>query len=297
MVGGRSVYILMGCVLGGLLGSVTAALATEPNPLGAALGVLGETPRGRELVARSLRFWKATTADQLLEHLRPSEVSRTDSVLVRRYDPARGNEIRERQVVVYVRQDQSQPATVLDLAHELVHATATPSWDPYDPKLTAGRYVRISIEGAGGEMEAVTSECEVGQENPKLIEEATPRCEAYWRTTKPGVDPERVREDFYRVGQWMDWVAKQLGPERAGFTRLSPKAPRLYSSTGRAPYPVSLIQEYREITAIACENSRKRIEQAGRAPASESRESRDLLRGRCQGFAPTQASPVRAKAP
>lgn len=284
--------------------------ASDDNPLTPALRLLSEAPRGRALLKRSLEFWKAKSLEELLESsLRPSEVSRTDSVLVRRFDPVKGVEVRDRQVTVFIREDQTPAAIALDLAHELIHATAAPSWDPYDPKLTAGGYVQVSIEGSGGEMEAVVSECEVGLENPKLATEARPRCEGYWSTHRAGVDTEKVKEDFYRVGQWISWVERQLGKERPKFTRLSAKPPRLYSSTGRAPYPVSLIQEYREITAIACENSKKRLAQAktslpGRSPASagasHSTDSQDLIRNRCQNqehdLRDPQSPQLRAKA-
>jgi hypothetical protein len=249
-----------------------------------ALEVLIRVPAGRALVERGLKFWKLEKPIDLLSVLRWGKASRTDAVLTRHLDPDSGKEVREREVIIYLRQGQRLEDLVLDIAHELVHATARPSWDPYDPKLTAGRYIHATIEGEGGEIEAVVAECRVGLELSHRFGASARRCRSYRAIGKPSeirIEREKVREDFYRVGKWSAELGRRLGEEIELFPLLSPKAPRLYSSTGHAPYPVALLQEFDQLTQIACENTRKRaqaVKEQGRKPASSALE---FLSSRC----------------
>ena len=70
----------------------------------------------------------------------------------------------------------------------------------------------------------------------------------------------KVMADFYRVGKWKKDVEKKLGPDIERFPLLNEGSAQLFSSTGQAPYPMALIREYEEITQVACENSRKRLD-------------------------------------
>jgi hypothetical protein len=170
---------------------------------------------------------------------------------------------------------------VLDIAHELVHATTRPIWDPYDPKLTPGRYIHATIEGEGGEVEAVVAECQVGLELAHRFGASARRCRSYRGTGSTRINTERVKRDFYRVGKWNAELTKKLGEEMPLFPLLSSRTPKLYSSTGHAPYPVALLQEFEQITRIACENTRKRtaaVKEQGRTPASSALE---FLSSRC----------------
>jgi hypothetical protein len=121
------------------------------------------------------------------------------------------------------------------------------------------------------------SECRVALElRQSLGRVVTARCEAYFRDLRGGikkVDQKKVKTDFYRVGRWESELTEQLGIEKNLFPLLSAQAPRLYSSTGRAPYPVALLKEFSELNKVACENARKRVDlmassAATREPAS-----------------------------
>ena len=262
--GGRFPILLLGVlVLMGPLGSTVASESKSVDRMSSALGILLHVPSGRALLERAQKFWKIPRPEDLKSVLRWGIASKTDAVLTRHFDPATGEERRERQVTVYLRESQGLEDTVLDLAHELVHATSRPSWDPYDPQLTAGKYIWAAIEGEGGEVDAVEAECRVGFE---LLERygaaslTSRRCRGYLESRTTELSRELIRKDFYRVGKWSSEIREHLGRERSLFPMLSPDVPRLYSSTGHAPYPVALFREFQEITQIACENSRKRAE-------------------------------------
>ena len=234
------------------------------NRLSDALEILIHVPTGKTLVQKALGLWNLQNGEELMQVLKWGPNSRTDAVLTRHFNPKTGEEVRERQVTVYLKRDQNLEDLVLDLAHELVHATSRPGWDPYDPALTAGIYVRNAIEGAGGEVEALVAECQVGFELATRFGASAKRCESYVSQARSsGIDRLKVTEDFYRVGKWSRELSERLGQEVKMFPKTSSATPRLYSSTGNAPYPIALLKEFEDITEIACRNTRRRT------PASE----------------------------
>ncbi|MDR3607025.1 MAG: DUF1206 domain-containing protein [Oligoflexia bacterium] len=261
------IYVIYGLLSGGL---AWGADAGKPD-LSGLLARLGESKAGAALLADARKFWSDDDPKQpLAAHFRWGSVSRTDAVLIREFDPATDQESRRRDVVVYVRENQPQEDLLLDIAHELVHATTRPDWDPYDPQLTAGRYIENAIEGPGGEVEAVRRECQVGLE--LSLRAAERRCGGYLSSSADEASKrERIKRDFYRVGRWRSQIAKQLGEDAKLFPELSSKAVVLYSSTGHAPYPVALMNEFSALNRIACENMRKRQQasEASRSPASD----------------------------
>jgi hypothetical protein len=248
-----------------------------------AIDILLRVPTGRALIATAQKVWKVSNPHDLTRVLKPGTTSRTDAVLTRHYNPDTGLETREREVTVYVRQEQSLDSIVLDMAHEMVHATSRPAWDPYDPELTAIHYIKNAIEGLGGEVQAVQTECQVGLELSKQYGLSMRRCKAYLNQAGE-VDPEKIRSDFYRAGKWKSNLAESLGSDIKLLPLLSDETPRLYSSTGNAPYPAALLQEFQTLTEIACANSRKRAESAkGRSIASlDQNSASEFLERRCQ---------------
>jgi hypothetical protein len=292
---GRLYKIILQICVGSLslCAMVPHALAQEPLPISdRVLDLLNRTPTGQALITRAQKYWGVTQLSDLKKHLRAGEVSRTDAVLSRHYNPSTGEEIRERQVTVVLKLDQPIEDIVLDLAHEFTHAVSAPSWDPYDPKLTPGKYIWASLEASGGEIDAVVQECQVALEISQLVNsQDSTRCSRYHQLNSNHdwvIDVQSVRKDFYRVGKFLSTVKKRLGEEMAQFPELSGKSPELYSATGSAPYPLALIREYDELNRTACENVRKRVEsQSGalsnRSPASVKnvKPSEELLANRC----------------
>lgn len=251
-----------------------------------ALEVLTRLPSGRAILDQARKFWNISNYKDLLTVFKWGGASRTDGVLTRRYNPKTGEETRERQITVYLKRDLTMEELVLDMAHELVHATTRPSWDPYDPALTPGKYILAAIEGQGGEVEAVSRECGVWRELSEITRLKVKRCETYLGANGQ-IQAFRVRQDFYRVGHWNHDLRIKLGIENQLFPLLSGESPKLYSSTGKAPYPIALLREFDELSQIACENTKKRVaalEDRKPAFASETKsdaETRKFLSERC----------------
>jgi len=249
-----------------------------------AIELLGRTPAGKRILTRAAAFWKESSPEGVLKHLAYGPVSRTDAVLTRHYNPESGEEVRERYVTVILKKNQALIDVAMDLGHELIHATTPPSWDPYDPKLTPGKYMFAALEANGGEVDAVFAECEVAADFKRDLDIHTTRCDRYLTLSNPDnrlmVDRAKIQTDFYRVGKWESFVRTRLGKETGTFPLLSAKDPELYSATGGAPYPVSLMREYEELNRVACENVRKRGD-SGRSPASV---GTSALGSRCQGM-------------
>ncbi len=247
--------------------TVSFAQSSAPS-LESVISLLETSPTGRQMIEKAVRVWRLNSKKELESRLKWGSASRTDAVLIRHYDAETGKESRERKVTIYLRQDQGLPDLMLDLAHELVHATSNPSWDPYDPELTPGAYIHATIEGEGGEVDAVRVECQVSNEifGEKSKSPSAARCLRYASASSTDA-AEMIRKDFYRVGHWMSDLRRRLGSEEKLFPLLSGSRPSLYSSTGGTPYPVALYEEYRQMTAVACENTRRR------SPASSSEQT------------------------
>jgi hypothetical protein len=249
--------------------------------LHAAISLLEKSPTGIALMKASdkrLSGWKS--------HVELGSVSRTDAILTRHFNLELGTEIQERQITIHLKEDQKTADFLLDLAHELTHASAGTHWDPYDPKLSSLQYIRSSIEGPGGEVDALLSECKVAVELAEGgaigFDPTLKRCSRY-------ENRQDTVLEFYRVGRWASEMKKGLGDRITELRDLSAEEPELFSSTGGAPYPVSLLREYRQLTNAACENSKKRLRSlSGRTPASVNgvmsqihQSTRIFLKNRC----------------
>ena len=231
-----------------------------------ALESLWQIPEGEALLSKTLNLWKLNDLGEMSEKLKFDKVSRTDTVLTRHFDPRTKLETREREVTIYLKEDQPRLELILDLVHELVHATARPFFDPYDPSLTSSKYIWLAIEGEGGEVDAVMKECEFAVALSKKFNWSSTRCMTYFNKDgllkSKNAFREKVTQDFYKVGKWYSDLTRHFslrsGDEKSLFPHLSSQQPRFFSSTGRSPYPVSLYREFEEITKTACQNSRNR---------------------------------------
>lgn len=264
----------IGGVGGALLLVFCPSLRASEDPLLAALGLLKESQSGLALIQAAESRWEIPAKKAWSDQVQFGPVSRTDAVLTRELDPRTGREKRERIVTIFLKRGQSPSAVALDLAHELTHALAGQSWDPYDPELTAGKYIRSAIEGPGGEVDAVMRECQIEQELAKQgAIKSRSRCARYRAHTKegPSFDRTRVLADFYRVGEWRTQMLVRLGSEAREFRGMTADKPTLYSSTGNAPYPVALYMEFSELNRVACDNTKRRMSRMGSASPAVSR--------------------------
>jgi hypothetical protein len=210
-------------------------------------------------LAKAMKQWRVRTLWQLKKYFVFSTVSKTDSVVIRNLDPKTGAEKREREIQIFINENQSLQDIVIDVAHEMVHGTTPSYWDPYDPDLNLQKYMFQIIDGPGGEVEAVFQECLVATQIGASGGHTDRNCGRY-RNSEQVLTKDNILKDLYRVGEQKQYVQKHLGEKAAEFKFLSDEPPQFFSSTGNAPYPVALIEEYRTMTQIACQNTQRRIE-------------------------------------
>lgn len=175
---GLLVFSLLALV--GLPGSTQAQFEDSAEPgFENAIELLTHTPTGRTILNRAQVRFNLSSFREITRILRWSTVSKTDAVLTRKFNPVTGQEYRERQVTVNLKQGLPLRDLALDLAHELTHAASTPNWDPYDPELTTEKYIRAAIEGEGGEVDAFVNECRVALELESRYGVSAARCSAF----------------------------------------------------------------------------------------------------------------------
>jgi len=157
------------------------------------------------------------------------------------------------------------------LVHELTHVLG-PRVNPYDPSLSLTRYVRMGIEGEGGEARAIETECKVARE---LLSQVSARDVIRLRARCTPVWGEQTRGPFwYRVLYFVGADIDTLGPLLRSLP-LRAKAAPLISAAARKPYPLALAEEYLEFTGGLCERLKAR--QYSRL----SRVDQEILLNRC----------------
>jgi hypothetical protein len=115
------------------------------------------------------------------------------------------------------------------------------------------------LKAREGEVQATLTECLVGLELSKKTGASVERCRIYQSPQSKTLSRLRIAKNFYQVGRWYSDLKNGLGSEIRLFPLLSSQPPQLFSSTGRAPYPVSLFREFQEMTITACKNSQNRM--------------------------------------
>ncbi len=91
--------------------------------------------------------------------------SLTDTTLVRKFSPhSPEHVIYESRSVVYISRHLAWDDALLDLAHELTHYVYRESFNPYAESFNAKDFIKGTIEGKGGEVQAFLTECRVLKE-------------------------------------------------------------------------------------------------------------------------------------
>ena len=215
--------------------------------------LLKSTPSGRAIWAEAEAIDPA-----ILNSLKKGKVSLTESTYARSYSVSEGREVVNIQHEVSIAEGSSRADAVLDLAHELVHYSRRTLLSPYDPSLRRDQFIRVGIEGAGGEIDAFSMECRVAKEMLERFPEFPTQklCARYW-TASGEFDSKKVHQDFYAVGRHYQSVRSALG--RGGvLPDLNNGKVVFRSSYAGVAYPVALSKEFDETIATACRNNARK---------------------------------------
>jgi hypothetical protein len=237
--------------------------------------LLSRSATGEKLLKEAR--YKAGRSGLLLEDVvKVGESSLTDTTLVRKFSPhSPEHVIYESRSVVYLNKNLAWDDALLDLAHELTHYVYREGFNPYSENFNAKDFIKSTIEGSGGEVQAFLTECRVLQELFSKKYQARSNCSKI-EDDQGRLSYTKAVELFYHVGSYYEGLSLQLQKRdiASSFSGLKPEKINFISSAYGVPYPVAALMEYDLVVNKVCENDKKRLAymQQGpqRGPASAS---------------------------
>lgn len=247
------------------------------------LSWLQSSQTGKKLVFKAKQA-ASTEGVSLLDIISADQTSMLDTTLIRRFsrhDPTQVEYVTRSKITI--NRNHNVRNALLDLAHELTHFVYREPFNPYQHDFSADSFIRSTIEGKGGEVQAYMMECQVLREiYPRYFDESSNCAQIVDSSGK--LSASLAKEAFYRVGHYYRDYQKVLNrfkrkgnSENANWPEVSQKTPLFISSAWSGPYPLAALQEFTSIMERACQNDQQRLallnhQGASRAPASTSRD-------------------------
>lgn len=226
--------------------------------------------------------------------------SLTDTTLIRRFSASNPAQvIYETRSKVYLNKHLKTLDALLDFAHELTHFTYREPFNPYDARFHLKDFIKSTVEGRGGEVDAYMVECKVLRELLPGEGFSRSNCQRVWDQKTASVSKEMGVMEFYKVGHHFDGLKKDLekfAVNEKDLPQTSSNEALFISSAWGLPYPVAAVKEYVNIMDRVCKNDQNRITlmqtKVGRAPAGvdSSKDSQDYrlmfedFKSRCDKF-------------
>jgi hypothetical protein len=241
------------------------------------LQILSESRTGQKLMSQASA--KAAKEGKTINELfKVGEGSLLDTTLVRRFSQNDPSVIQyETRSTIFINKTHSYYNAVLDMAHELTHYTFRKAFNPYVDNFDPGEFVRSTVEGTGGEVEAYLVECKVMYELFPSRTSKNSNCGMVKNPETGKLSKALAVEQFYRVGGHIRSYEKDMDVyniSKTEFPYLSSGEATFISSAWGLPYPVAALKEYKTIMGKVCQNDQKRLvlmqKNLGRLPASES---------------------------
>lgn len=237
--------------------------------------LLSRSHTGEKLI-KEAQYKAARTGQTLMDVIKVGDSSLTDTTLVRKFSPhSPEHVIYESKSVVYINRHLSWDDALLDLAHELTHFVYRGSFNPYSDTFNPKDFIKSTIEGEGGEVQAFLTECRVLKELFSRHVQSRSHCQKI-ESDNGQLSYSKAVELFYHVGPYYSSFHKQLEGRSiaSSFSDLKPEKINFISSAYGVPYPVAALMEYDLVLGKVCENDKKRLAymQQGpqRSPASAS---------------------------
>jgi len=238
------------------------------------LKVINKTKMGKNIIqlARKQARHQGKT---IIDVISVGESSLTDTTLIRKFSRQGPlNIVYETRSHVFINKDLSVKDAVLDLAHELTHFAMRESFNPYSENFGPVNFIKSTVEGKGGEIEAFIVECAVLKDLfPSTIYFAS-NCPKIGGSKKQGVI------EYYKVGNFFEKFKDQF----KDFPYLSPKKPLFISSAYGLPYPIAALKEYKTIIKKVCQNNRKQLGLIKKTESPEFWQLKQKIESRCQNI-------------
>ncbi|MCB9062767.1 MAG: hypothetical protein H6622_14695 [Halobacteriovoraceae bacterium] len=207
---------------------------------------------------------KAQEVDQDIESLIVAgEGSFLDSTLVRKFSPHTPGKIDYiSKSKINLNRNLNVKNALLDLIHELTHFGFREVFNPYKDEFEVVSFIKSTIEGKGGEVEAYLVECQVGKELIYGDSIGQSGCYDIYSQEVGKFSKVKAKQIFYQIGMYFDEfkdLIKQLGGEFNQFKYVSREEGGPVSSVHAVPYPIAAIKEYVEIQKRVCQNDSKRV--------------------------------------
>lgn len=222
--------------------------------------LLSQSETGTKLI-REAQHKAARMGLTLLDVVKVGDTSLTDTTLVRKFSPhSPEHVIYESRSVVYISRHLAWDDALLDLAHELTHFVYRGSFNPYSEQFNAKDFIKGTIEGEGGEVQAFLTECRVLRELFAGKVQTRSHCQKI-ESENGQLSYTKAVELFYHVGSYFNSFNAQIQKrEMAGaFTNLKSEKINFISSAYGVPYPVAALMEYDLVVSKVCENDKKRL--------------------------------------
>lgn len=247
--------------------------STELN-LKKLLDLLTRSSAGEKLI-KEAQYKASRTGMTLQDVIKVGANSLTDTTLVRKFSPnSPEHVIYESRSVVYINKNLAWDDAILDLAHELTHFVFREGFNPYAESFNAKDFIKSTIEGHGGEVQAFITECRVLRELFSRRVQSRSNCQKI-EDSNGQLSYSKAVELFYHVGSYYEGFRGQLQKREiaSSFSDLKSEKINFVSSAYGVPYPIAALMEYDLVLNKVCENDKKRLAymQQGpqRQPASE----------------------------
>jgi len=189
--------------------------------------------------------------------------SLTDTTLIRRFaasDPAQV--MFETKSKVYLNRHLRTLDALLDFAHELTHYTYREAFNPYNHRFSLKDFIKGTVEGRGGEVDAYMVECKVLFELLPGSGAERSNCQRVLDKKSGKISKDMGNQEFYKVGNHYGDFIKDI--EKFSLNEkdlpLATEANAFFiSSAWGLPYPVAAIKEYINIMERVCKNDQNRL--------------------------------------
>jgi hypothetical protein len=222
--------------------------------------LLGRSRTGEKLI-KEAQYKAARMGHTLTDVIKVGDSSLTDTTLVRKFSPhSPEHVIYESRSVVYISRHLAWDDALLDLAHELTHFVYRGSFNPYSEHFNAKDFIKSTIEGEGGEVQAFLTECRVLKELFSTKVQSRSHCQKI-EGDSGQLSYSKAVELFYHVGPYYSSFNKQLQQRNiaSSFSDLKEDKINFISSAYGVPYPIAALMEYELVLNKVCENDKKRL--------------------------------------
>ncbi len=248
---------------------------TEKESIKKLLYLLKRSSTGAKIILKA-QAKAAKMGKTLLDVIAAGEISLCDTTLTRKFFPKNPDKtIYISSSKVYLNKNLVVADAVLDLVHELTHFTYRTPFNPYRLSFTLEQFIKSTVEGSGGEVEAYMVECNVLDQLFHKQGAARDYCDEIKNSVSGKISKKLGMEQFYKIGSYYNPFFKELtnfGIRKRDFPSITDELSLFISSAYGVPYPVAAYKEFINIMERSCENDLKRLaimkQRTGRKPAS-----------------------------